>query len=91
MTVGVPAELVDKAASALRQHIHVGTEVDVEPYARAVLAAVLPDVRREVAQEIADAIYAEYIGDQPDMTEYDRGEEGGLLTAARIVHALGAS
>ncbi len=40
----IPDALVEKAAQALRWHIHVGTEVDVEPYARVVLAAVWDDL-----------------------------------------------
>ena len=40
----IPDALVEKAGSALRQHAHVGTEVDMEPYARAVLEAVWDDL-----------------------------------------------
>jgi len=49
-------EWVEKAAKGLRQHAHVGTEVDMEAYAEAVLAAAADDIRREVAEEIAEEI-----------------------------------
>jgi hypothetical protein len=83
----IPEALVEQAVTALRQRIHVGTEVDVELYARAVFEAVLPDVRRAGWGEgVAKAReVVEFVADAAGLNDSTRS---GVMLAVAAIRSL---
>lgn len=87
----IPQEWVEKAVDVIYDNGHssvgCGTETTTESVARDILAAVLPDVRRQVAEEIirdAEFLAKSAYGDEMPVSWFQ-----GMNEVTRIAREVG--